>query len=435
MITNYEEKNVQEIRAFLKSKNLNEYAIAGVIGNLYAESRLRPDNLQNSFETSLGLTEQAYISGVNNGFYTNFATDRAGFGLCQWTSSGRKQRLLEFKKNVHPDKSIADMQLQLAYLWEELNGSYKSVLAALQAAGSVDASARVFMTKFERPANQTEANQLVRVGYAEEFYKKYSEVDMSVPMIVIDAGHYYYTAGKRCLKKIDPDETREWILNSRIADLLEEALKKYKCEVRRVDDTKGANDILLSERCKKANALNADIYISIHHNAGIAGGSGGGTVVFYYSNKAERESQAKDLYDSVVKYTGLAGNRSSKVVKKGYYVLANTKAPAFLLENGFMDSTTDTPVILSVGHAEKTVQGLIDFLIRFFDLVKNVTDPADDSFKVRISQDTQEYFKDVPEVAGTVKRNEVYTIVEESGNYGKLKSGAGWLDLNKVKRL
>ena len=36
--------------------------------------------------------------------------------------------------------------------------------------------------------------------------------------IALTAGHYKYTAGKRCLKSIDPNETREWWLNDRIAD-------------------------------------------------------------------------------------------------------------------------------------------------------------------------------------------------------------------------
>ena len=36
--------------------------------------------------------------------------------------------------------------------------------------------------------------------------------------IALSAGHYKYTAGKRCMKSLDPNETREWILNDRIAD-------------------------------------------------------------------------------------------------------------------------------------------------------------------------------------------------------------------------
>lgn len=39
------------------------------------------------------------------------------------------------------------------------------------------------------------------------------------------------------------------------------------------------------------------------------------------------------------------------------------------------------------------------------------------------------------QIATTVKKNEVYTIVEENGNWGKLKSGAGWIILNYTKKV
>jgi uncharacterized protein YgiM (DUF1202 family) len=34
-----------------------------------------------------------------------------------------------------------------------------------------------------------------------------------------------------------------------------------------------------------------------------------------------------------------------------------------------------------------------------------------------------------------VRKNEVYTIVAEDGNWGKLKSGAGWICLDYVKKV
>ena len=46
-------------------------------------------------------------------------------------------------------------------------------------------------------------------------------------LICIDAGHGLLTAGKRCLKSIDPNETREWMLNRRIADKLQNLLEDY----------------------------------------------------------------------------------------------------------------------------------------------------------------------------------------------------------------
>lgn len=193
---------------------------------------------------------------------------------------------------------------------------------------------------------------------------------MSKKIIALDAGHGMQTAGKRCLKSLDPNETREWYLNDRIADRLQEQLSAYECTVLRVDDTTGAKDIALSTRVKAANTANADIYISIHHNAGLGGRSGGGTVVYYCSSAAARPAQAKRLYDAVVGKTGLVGNRSSKVSKYGYYVIKKTKMPAFLIENGFMDSPMDTPIILTAAHAEKTAQGILDFLVTELSLSK-----------------------------------------------------------------
>ena len=189
-------------------------------------------------------------------------------------------------------------------------------------------------------------------------------------IIALDAGHGMKTAGKRCLKSIDPNETHEWWLNDRIVDRLEELLTEYDCTVVRCDDTTGAKDVSLSARVKTANSAKADIFISIHHNAGINGGIGGGTVVYYCSSAADRPLQAQRLYNAVTARTGLFGNRSSKIKYHGYYVVKNTKMPALLIENGFMDSPTDVPVILSAVHAEKTAQGVVDFLVKELSLGK-----------------------------------------------------------------
>ena len=192
---------------------------------------------------------------------------------------------------------------------------------------------------------------------------------MATKIIAIDAGHGMKTSGKRCLKSIDPNQTREWWLNDRIADRLEVLLASYDCKIVRVDDTTGAKDISLSARVKTANNANADMYISIHHNAGVGGGNGGGTVVFYYASE-KMKAMATRLYYAIVARTNLIGNRYEKVGKKGFYVIKNTKMPAFLIENGFMDSRVDTPVILTAGHAEKTAQGIFAFVVEELGLTK-----------------------------------------------------------------
>lgn len=217
---------------------------------------------------------------------------------------------------------------------------------------------------------------------------------MNKKIIALDAGHGMKTAGKRCLKSIDLNETREWWLNDRIADRVQELLAAYDCTALRVDDTTGAKDISLSARVKTANVAKADIYISIHHNAGIQGSSGGGTVVFYYAGAA-RQMQAYKLYNAITSRTGLVGNRSDKVVgnnQKSLYVIRNTAMSAFLIENGFMDSKSDTPIILTQEHAERTAQGIVDFLVAELRLQKNVGQAGTNDTVASGSQTSTAYY-------------------------------------------
>lgn len=191
---------------------------------------------------------------------------------------------------------------------------------------------------------------------------------MNKKVIALDAGHGMKTAGKRCLKSLDPNQTREWYLNDRIMDKVAAMLAAYDCTVIRVGDTTGAKDVSLASRVKTANSAGADIYISMHHNAGLNGRKGGGTVVFYSSSKPERGIQAQALYNAITSRTGLKGNRSQRVVKKGFYVIKNTSMPAFLVENGFMDSPDDVPIILSEQHSAKTAEGVVAFIVAMLQL-------------------------------------------------------------------
>ena len=181
--------------------------------------------------------------------------------------------------------------------------------------------------------------------------------------IAIDAGHCLNTAGKRVDKKLDPAQTREWTLNDRVARYIAEAAKQYDgVETLRVDDTTGKKDVSLSARCKASNNWGADMYISCHHNAGINLGSGGGIVAYSNKEGTKGAEYRDEIYKACIASGGLRGNRSDPTKAKGYYVVKNTKAPAVLMEYGFMDSKTDAPVILTeeysklVGYA--TMEGI-----------------------------------------------------------------------------
>lgn len=203
--------------------------------------------------------------------------------------------------------------------------------------------------------------------------------------IALDAGHGYNTAGKRCDVKIDANQTREWTLNSRICNKIEQYLKDYDgYELIRVDDTTGKTDVALETRVAKANGFSADFYLAIHHNAGINGGSGGGVVayVYPYTNDKTRAWE-KELYDAIIKYTGLKGNRATPINQADFYVLRETYMSAVLVECGFMDSTTDVPIILTENFADNVAKACVEVIVKRGGLTKKkVTQPTTEAKKL-----------------------------------------------------
>ena len=196
--------------------------------------------------------------------------------------------------------------------------------------------------------------------------------------IALDAGHYINTAGKRCDKRFDPKQTREWTLNARVCDKIGEYLKQYEgYDLLRVDDSTGKKDVSLANRVSKANKFNADFYLSIHHNAGVNGGSGGGVVAYVYTNVDETtKAWQKELYDAIIKYTGLKGNRATPLAKSDYQVLRGTYMPAVLMECGFMDSSTDVPIILTDDYADKVAKACVEVIAKRGKLAKKATAPT-----------------------------------------------------------
>lgn len=159
------------IWSYLLSKIGNEYGVAGLMGNIYAESGLRSDNLQNVYERKLGYTDDSYTAAVDSGAYTNFVRDAAGYGLCQWTYWSRKEALLAFAQAQ--GRSIGDWKMQVAFLMKELSESYKGVLEVLETATSVKQASDIVLTKFERPADQGNAAKNRRANFGQRFYKAY----------------------------------------------------------------------------------------------------------------------------------------------------------------------------------------------------------------------------------------------------------------------
>lgn len=161
----------QTIWNYLKNKIGNEYGVAGLMGNLQAESGLQPNNLENAYETTLGYTDESYTSAVDNGTYSEsqFVNDKAGYGLAQWTYYTRKQALYDkYKSGGY--SSIGDINLALDYLWYELENSYAGVLSVLKSATSIREASDKVLHDFENPADQSESVEEYRTELGTEIY-------------------------------------------------------------------------------------------------------------------------------------------------------------------------------------------------------------------------------------------------------------------------
>lgn len=150
----------------------NPYGTAGLVGNLYAESALNPQNLQNNGNTKLGMTDAEFTAAVDNGSYSadTFIHDGYGYGLAQWTFRTRKEALLNYAKEKKT--SIGDLSMQLAFLIDEIKG-YKTVWNTLVNAKTVKEASDAVLTGYEKPADQSDAVKVKRAGYGQTYLEKY----------------------------------------------------------------------------------------------------------------------------------------------------------------------------------------------------------------------------------------------------------------------
>lgn len=188
----------------------------------------------------------------------------------------------------------------------------------------------------------------------------------------MDAGHGLYTAGKRVAKALDPNETREWVLNNRVVTRVFNLLKDYEgVETLRVDDPTGKRDVPLRERSTSVDNWKSTIHLSIHHNAANGVGNHSGIVVFRHPKSSETTKKYQEaLYKKLIEHTELKGNRADPMAEEDLHMVREPDMPSPLLELGFMDSRIDVPIILQEAHADKCADAIVAFLVETFGLKK-----------------------------------------------------------------
>ena len=161
----------------LRAKGFSEKATASIMGNMQVESAFRSNNVEDRYHTASWKTDEYYTAMVDNGKYSknDFMYDGGlsyGYGLCQWTYPSRKAGLYDLakKRNV----SIADEQMQIDFLMEELKNDFPSILSLLKTSDSIYTMTEKYMKIFENPYDQSDGAVNHRVGLSKNIYNKYA---------------------------------------------------------------------------------------------------------------------------------------------------------------------------------------------------------------------------------------------------------------------
>lgn len=181
-----------------------------------------------------------------------------------------------------------------------------------------------------------------------------------MPTICIDPGHNSCGADVGA----EGNGLREQALTLDIALHLKPLLEYNGFDVvmtRDGDFVQGPHQTLsqsLQSRCDAANKASADLFLSIHVNAG------GGTGTEVYALPGGQAEKLAGVLLSYLTQECAWANRGVKTNKR-FYVLVNTDMPALLSENGFIDSLTDAQQLRNPsfrkGLARAHAKGICDF--------------------------------------------------------------------------
>lgn len=158
-----------------KEAHFTPVVTAGIMGNLFAESHLMPNNLQNTYNAKFAVTDDEYTALIDNGVYTKdqFIYDKAGYGLAQWTFWSRKKAMYEFLREGSGGevyKSIGNIKGQIAFFVWELSHQYKGIYDKLRLAQTIDEASDIMLLEYEKPADKSKRVQIIRQQYSKTIY-------------------------------------------------------------------------------------------------------------------------------------------------------------------------------------------------------------------------------------------------------------------------
>lgn len=172
-------------------------------------------------------------------------------------------------------------------------------------------------------------------------------------LIVIDPGHNYNGTDTGAVGNGLREQDITYYIAEKLKPLLENNGFRVIMTRNSVKDNVSTESVSasLSRRAEIANRNGADLFVSIHCNAG--GGTGSET--YYCTGSSDGKVFATFIQDGITESVGL---RDRGVKNARYAVLRNTNMTAVLVETAFIDSASDAAYLGSDAHRQEFAEGI-----------------------------------------------------------------------------
>lgn len=157
---------------------------------------------------------------------------------------------------------------------------------------------------------------------------------------------------------------KEKDVNLAVALKLQSLLKSAGFEVVMTRSTDVFVD--LYQRAYIANGANADVFISIHHNAN-ATETTDGTAVYSYPGAANGAALARLIQDELIKafgWDGVAG-KDDGTKTANFVVLRETLMTAVLTESAYLSNPTEAALLATEDFRQKEAQAIFNGIVKF----------------------------------------------------------------------
>ena len=147
-------------------------------------------------------------------------------------------------------------------------------------------------------------------------------------------------------------------ISLKLRDRLEEA--GYNVVMTRETDI----DVDLYERAEIANAVNADLFVSVHCNASGTVPTYQGIYTYYFPGSGRGEKLARTIQPPLCAITGAIDRGVSKA---NFVVLRETEMCAVLVETGFMSNVEELTRLCDPAYQEKVAWGIAEGVIQYLN--------------------------------------------------------------------